>query len=267
MASGEKLGAFCITEPGSGSDAASLRSKAKLEGDNYVLNGTKLFITNGKYGDVYIVMARTEEGGGSRGISAFIVEKGFEGFSIGTIEDKMGLRSSVTTEIILDDCIVPKENILGKEGEGFKVAMSALDSGRIGIASQALGIARACLDEAKEYAQTRRQFGKAISGFQAIQWMIANMATQISAAHHLTIHAAYLKDKGKKLTKEASMAKLYASESLNKIAYDALQIFGGYGYIKDYKIEKLYRDARVTTLYEGTSEVQRIVIARETFKE
>ena len=266
MASGEKLGAFCMTEPGSGSDAASLRSRAKLKGDHYVLNGTKLFITNGKPGDVFIVMARTGEGGGSRGISAFIVEKGFKGFSIGTVEDKMGLRSSVTTEVILDDCIVPKENLLGKEGDGFKIAMNALDSGRIGIASQAIGIARACLDEAKEYAQTRKQFGKAISGFQAIQWMIANMATQIHAARHLTIHAAYLKDKNRKMTKEASMAKLFASESLNNIAYDALQIFGGYGYMKDYKIEKLYRDARVTSLYEGTSEVQRIVIARETFK-
>lgn len=266
MASGEKLGAFCMTEPGSGSDAASLRSRAKLKGDHYVLNGTKLFITNGKPGDVFIVMARTGEGGGSRGISAFIVEKDFKGFSIGTVEDKMGLRSSVTTEVILDDCIVPKENLLGKEGDGFKIAMNALDSGRIGIASQAIGIARACLDEAKEYAQTRKQFGKAISGFQAIQWMIANMATQIHAAHHLTIHAAYLKDKNRKMTKEASMAKLFASESLNNIAYDALQIFGGYGYMKDYKIEKLYRDARVTSLYEGTSEVQRIVIARETFK-
>ena len=266
MASGEKLGAFCITEPGSGSDAASLRSRAKLKGDHYVLNGTKLFITNGKPGDIFIVMARTGEGGGSRGISAFIVEKGFKGFSIGTVEDKMGLRSSVTTEVILDDCIVPKENLLGKEGDGFKIAMNALDSGRIGIASQAIGIARACLDESKEYAQTRKQFGKAISGFQAIQWMIANMATQIHAAHHLTIHAAYLKDKNRKMTKEASMAKLFASESLNNIAYDALQIFGGYGYMKDYKIEKLYRDARVTSLYEGTSEVQRIVIARETFK-
>ena len=266
MASGEKLGAFCMTEPGSGSDAASLRSRAKLKGDHYVLNGTKLFITNGKPGDIFIVMARTGEGGGSRGISAFIVEKGFKGFSIGTVEDKMGLRSSVTTEVILDDCIVPKENLLGKEGDGFKIAMNALDSGRIGIASQAIGIARACLDESKEYAQTRKQFGKAISGFQAIQWMIANMATQIHAAHHLTIHAAYLKDKNRKMTKEASMAKLFASESLNNIAYDALQIFGGYGYMKDYKIEKLYRDARVTSLYEGTSEVQRIVIARETFK-
>ena len=266
MASGEKLGAFCMTEPGSGSDAASLRSRAKLKGDHYVLNGTKLFITNGKPGDIFIVMARTGEGGGSRGISAFIVEKGFKGFSIGTVEDKMGLRSSVTTEVTLDDCIVPKENLLGKEGDGFKIAMNALDSGRIGIASQAIGIARACLDESKEYAQTRKQFGKAISGFQAIQWMIANMATQIHAAHHLTIHAAYLKDKNRKMTKEASMAKLFASESLNNIAYDALQIFGGYGYMKDYKIEKLYRDARVTSLYEGTSEVQRIVIARETFK-
>ncbi len=266
MASGEKLGAFCITEPGSGSDAAGLQAKAIQRKDHYVLNGTKLFITNGKNADTFIVMARTDEGGGSRGISAFIVERGFPGFSIGTVEDKMGLRSSTTTEIILDNCKVPKDNLLGKEGDGFKIAMSALDSGRIGIASQAIGIARAALDEAREYAQDRRQFGKAIAGFQAIQCMIADMATSISAAHHLAIHAAYLKDNNKKLTKEASMAKLFASETCNRVVYNALQVFGGYGYIKDYKIEKLYRDARVTTLYEGTSEIQRIVIARETFK-
>ncbi len=267
MASGEKLGAFCITEPGSGSDAASLQTRAVRKKDHYVLNGAKLFITNGKHAETFIVMARTGTGGGSRGISAFIVEKEFPGFSIGTAEDKMGLRSSTTTEVILDSCIVPKGNLLGKEGDGFKIAMSALDSGRIGIASQAIGIARAALDEAREYALNRRQFGKAISGFQAIQWMIADMATSISAAHHLTVHAAYLKDTRKILTKEASMAKLFASESLNRIVYKALQIFGGYGYIKDYKIEKLYRDARVTTLYEGTSEIQRIVIARETMRE
>lgn len=267
MASGEKLGAFCITEPGYGSDVANLTSRAKLKGDTYVLNGTKVFITNGKHADVYIVMARTEASGGSRGISAFIVEKGFPGLSIGTIEDKMGLRSSITTEVVLDECIVPKENLLGKEGDGFKIAMSALDSGRIGIASQAIGIARAALYEAKEYSSNRRQFGKMLSGFQAIQWMFADMATSISAAHHLTLHAAYLKDNNKKLTKEASMAKLFASESLNRIVYNALQIFGGYGYMKDYKIEKLYRDARVTTIYEGTSEIQRIVIARETLRE
>jgi butyryl-CoA dehydrogenase len=267
MASGEKLGAFCITEPGYGSDAANITARAKLKGDTYVLNGTKVFITNGKHADVYIVMARTDPIGGSRGISAFIVEKDFPGFSIGTVEDKMGLRSSCTTEVVLDDCIVPRENLLGKEGDGFKIAMSALDSGRIGIASQAIGIARAALDEAKEYASNRRQFGKTLSGFQAIQWMISDMTTSISAAQHLTLHAAYLKDTNKKLTKEASMAKLFASENLNRIVYNALQIFGGYGYMKDYKIEKLYRDARVTTIYEGTSEIQRIVIARETFRE
>lgn len=267
LASGEKLGAFCITESQTGSDSANLRARAQLKGDHYVLNGTKLFITNGESADIFIVMARTTEGGGSRGISAFIVEKDFPGFTIGPGEDKMGLSTSSTTEVILDDCIVPCENLLGKEGDGFKIAMGALDSGRIGIASQAIGIARACLDEAKDYALNRKQFGKAISGFQAIQWMVADMATRISAADHLTLHAAYLKDNNKKMTKEASMAKLFASESLIQIAYNALQIFGGYGYMKDYKIEKLYRDARVTTIYEGTSEIQRIVIARETFRQ
>ncbi len=267
MANGEKLGAFCITEPGSGSDAASLRTRAVLSGDNYIINGTKLFITNGKQADVYIVMARTDDAGGNRSISAFIVEKGFQGFSIGTIEDKMGLRSSTTTEVVLQDCVVPRQNLLGKEGDGFKIAMNALDSGRIGIASQAIGIARAALHEAKNYALSRKQFGKTLSGFEAIQWMITDMAIHINAANHLTLHAAYLKDKGRKLTKEASMAKLFATEGLQRTVYDALQIFGGYGYMKEYKIEKLYRDARVTTIYEGTSEVQRIVIARETLKE
>lgn len=267
LACGEKLGAFCITEPGAGSDAASLSARATRKNDHYILNGTKIFITNGEHADIFIVVARTSEGGGSRGLSAFIVEKDFSGFSIGTVEDKMGLRSSNTTEIIFDDCVVPCENLLGKEGEGFKIAMSALDSGRIGIASQSIGIAKACLDESRDYASNRKQFGKAISGFQAIQWMIADMTTRISAAHHLTLYAAYLKDKKRKITKEASMAKLFASESLIQIVYDAQQIFGGYGYMKDYKIEKLYRDARVTTIYEGTSEIQRIVIARETFKQ
>ncbi len=267
MASGEKLGAFCVTEPEAGSDAGSLKTKAVLKEEHYVLNGTKVFITNGSYAQTFIVIARTSDEGGSKGLSAFIVEKGFAGFSIGTVEDKMGLRSSNTTEVVFQDCMVPKENLLGKEGEGFKVAMSALDSGRIGIASQSIGIARACLDEAKNYARDRKQFGKAISNFQAIQWMIADMATSIHASHCMTLYAAYLKENKKKLTKEASMAKLYASESLNKTAYKALQIFGGYGYIKDYRIEKLYRDARVTTIYEGSSEIQRIVIARETLKD
>ncbi|OIP91195.1 MAG: acyl-CoA dehydrogenase [Syntrophaceae bacterium CG2_30_49_12] len=265
LASGEKLGAFCLTEPGAGSDPSSMRTKAVLKDDRYILNGTKIFITNGEYAPIFIVIARTMEGGGNRGLSAFIVEKDQPGFSIGTVEDKMGLRSSSTTEVILDDCIVPQENLLGKEGDGFKIAMTALDSGRIGIASQSLGMARACLDEAKNYALQRKQFGKTLSNFQAIQWMIADIATHINAAYHLTLHAAFLKDLKEPFTKEASMAKLFASESLNQIAYKALQIFGGYGYIKDSKIEKLYRDARVTTIYEGTSEVQRIVIARETF--
>ncbi len=267
LASGEKLGAFCITEPESGSDAASLKTKAILKNDHYVLNGTKQFVTNGEYADIFIVMARTSEGGGNRGISTFIVEKNFEGFSLGSVEDKMGLKTSSTTEIILNDCLVPKENLLGKEGEGFKVAMSALDSGRIGIASQSIGIARSCLDEARDYALTRKQFNKTLSEFQAIQFMIADMATSLNAANFLTLNAAYLKDKNKKIIKEASMAKLFASESLIKIAYNALQVFGGYGYMKDYKIEKLYRDSRITTIYEGTSEIQRMVIAREIFKE
>jgi butyryl-CoA dehydrogenase len=267
MASGERLGAFCITEPEYGSDAGNICTRAVLDGDEYVLNGTKIFITNGQHADVFIVMARTGDGGGSRGLSAFIVERDSPGLSIGTVEDKMGLRTSNTTEVILDECRIHRDNLLGKEGDGFKVAMTALDSGRIGIAAQSIGIARACLHEAKEYSVNRKQFGKSISGFQAIQWMIADMTTSISAARHLTRHAAYLKDKKKKNTIEASMAKLFASENLNQIAYNALQIFGGYGYMKDYKVEKLYRDARVTTIYEGTSEVQRIVIAREALKQ
>jgi butyryl-CoA dehydrogenase len=266
MASGEKLGAFCLTEPGAGSDPGGLRTKAVKKEGCYILNGTKVFITNGEYADVFIVMARTSDKSGSRGLSAFIVEKDFKGFSLGRIEEKMGLCTSSTTEVILEDCVVPEENLLGKEGDGFKIAMVALDSGRIGIASQSTGMINACLTEAKEYAANRKQFGKYISNFQAIQWMITDVAVSYQAARQLTLLAAYLKDKGKNFTKEASIAKLYASEALNKSAYQALQIFGGYGYTKDYKIEKIYRDARVTTIYEGTSEVQRIVISRELLK-
>ena len=267
LATGEKLGAFCLTEPGAGSDAGAISTRAKRLGDDYILDGTKIFITNGQQGDLFFVMARTAEGGGNKGLSAFIVEKDTPGFSIGTVEDKMGLRSSSTTEVIFEDCRVPAVNMIGNEGEGFKVAMSALDSGRIGIASQAIGIARACLDEAREYAQNRRQFGRLLSGFQATQWKIADMATTIHGAHWMTFYAAWLKAKGRRISSEASMAKLFASEGLIKCVYEAQQIFGGYGYMKDYKIEKLYRDARVTTIYEGTSEIQRLVIARETLKE
>jgi len=263
LAAGQKLGAFAITEPDAGSDPSSMMTSAEEKDDHYLINGRKIFITNGSYADVINLIARTDSQKGNRGLSAFLIEKGMPGFSIGKKEEKLGLRASDTVELVFDDCRVPKENLLGKKGQGFKVAMTALDSGRIGIASQSLGIARACLDEAVNYSQNRRQFGKAISSFQAIQWMIADMATQIEAAYWLTLAAANQKDLGVPFTKEASMAKLFASELANRAAYKALQIHGGYGYMAEYKIERLYRDARVTTIYEGTSEVQRIVIARE----
>lgn len=267
LAQGEMLGCFALTEPNSGSDPASLAIRAEDKGDYYLINGTKVFITHGAYADVVNLIARTGPEKGSKGLSAFIVEKGTPGFSVGSREDKMGLRASNTVELIFEDCKVPKENLLGKTGIGFKIAMTALDSGRIGIASQALGISRACLDEAIRYAKERKQFGRTISSFQAIQWMIADMATSIEAAHLLTLSAAGRKDQDVPFTKEASMAKLFASEMANRTAYMALQIHGGYGYIKDFKVERLYRDARATTIYEGTSEIQRLVIARELLRD
>jgi alkylation response protein AidB-like acyl-CoA dehydrogenase len=267
LAQGELLGCFALTEPGAGSDPGSLSLKAEDKGNYYLINGTKTFITHGQYADVVNLITRTSPEKGSKGLSAIIVEKGTPGFSIGTKEDKMGLRASNTVELIFEDCMVPKDNLLGKEGLGFKIAMTALDSGRIGIASQALGITRACLDEAIRYAKERKQFGKAISSFQAIQWMIADMGTGIEAASLLVLSAAWRKDQGMPFTKEASMAKLFASELANKSAYLALQIHGGYGYLKDFKVERLYRDARATSIYEGTSEIQRIVIARELLKD
>jgi alkylation response protein AidB-like acyl-CoA dehydrogenase len=263
LARGEVLGAFAITEPGAGSDPGSMTMRAEDKGEYYLVNGTKVFITNGGYADIIMLIARTGAEKANRGLSAFIVEKGVPGFSVGSEEDKMGLRASNTVELIFEDCTIPKENILGREGFGFKIAMVALDSGRIGIASQSLGIARACLDEATQYAKTRKQFGRNIASFQAIQWMLADTATEIEAAHWLTLLAADRKDQGIPFTKEASMAKLFASEMSNRAAYRCLQVHGGYGYMKEYKIERLYRDARVTALYEGTSEVQRIVIARK----
>jgi alkylation response protein AidB-like acyl-CoA dehydrogenase len=263
LARGEVLGAFAITEPGAGSDPGSMTMRAEDKGEYYLVNGTKVFITNGSYADIIMLIARTGAEKSNRGLSAFIVEKGVPGFSIGREEDKMGLRASNTVELIFEDCTIPKENLLGREGFGFKIAMVALDSGRIGIASQSLGIARACLDEATQYAKTRKQFGRNIASFQAIQWMLADTATEIEAAHWLTLFAADRKDQGIPFTKEASMAKLFASEMSNRTAYRCLQVHGGYGYMKEYKIERLYRDARVTALYEGTSEVQRIVIARK----
>lgn len=266
LASGELLGCFALTEPSAGSDPGSLQLRAEDRGSHYLVNGTKIFITHGGYADVVNLIARTGQDKGNKDLSAFIVEKGFPGFSVGAKEDKMGLRASNTVELIFEDCKIPRENLLGKLGQGFKIAMTALDSGRIGIASQALGIARACLDEAMSYARERRQFGKAISSFQAIQWMIADMATGIEAARLLTLSAARKKDQGVPFTREASMAKLFSSETANRVAYQALQIHGGYGYTKEFKIERLARDARATTIYEGTSEVQRIVIAREVLK-
>ena len=266
LAEGSLLGAFALTEPGAGSDPGSMTTTAILKKDKYIINGTKVFITHGQYADIINLIARTGQEKGTKGLSAFIIEKGTPGFKIGSKEEKLGLRASNTVEFVFEDCEIPVKNLLSNPGEGFKVAMRALDSGRIGIASQATGIARACLDEAISYTQQRRQFGKTINSFQAIQFMIADAATKIEAASWLTLAAADRKDRGLKFTKEASMAKLFASETANSCAYMALQVHGGYGYTKDYKVERLYRDARATTIYEGTSEIQRIVIAREVIK-
>jgi alkylation response protein AidB-like acyl-CoA dehydrogenase len=266
LARGEMLGAFAVTEPDAGSDPGSMTTRAEDCGDHYKVNGTKIFITNGSYADVIVLIARMGAEKSNRALSAFLVTKGMPGFKVGRHEEKMGLRASNTVELLFDDCRIPKENLLGKEGSGFKIAMVALDSGRIGIASQSLGIARACLHEAVSYAKTRKQFGKSIGSFQAIQWMIADTAAEIEAAHWMTLYAADRKDQGLPFTKEASMAKLFASEMANRAAYRAVQIHGGYGYMREYKVERLYRDARVTAIYEGTSEVQRIVIAREVME-
>jgi alkylation response protein AidB-like acyl-CoA dehydrogenase len=266
LASGRTLGCFAVTEPGAGSDPGSLLLKAEDRGEYYLLNGTKVFITHGEYADVVNLIARTGPDKGNRGLSAFIVEKGTPGFSVGKREDKMGLRASNTVELVFEDCRVPADNLVGRPGQGFKIAMSALDSGRIGIASQALGIARACIQEAAAYARERRQFGRAVASFQATQFSLADMATEIEAARLLTLSAADDKDRGVSFSMAASMAKLFASEVANRTAYRALQIHGGYGYMKEFKIERLYRDARATTIYEGTSEIQRLVIARELLR-
>ncbi len=261
LASGELLGCFALTEPGAGSDPASQKSTAKKDGDVYILNGTKAWITSGKNADVVVATAYTDKSKRHRGISAFVLEKRMPGFSVGPDEDKMGQRASDSTSLIFEDCRVPAENLLGEEGQGFIIAMTALDEGRIGIASMSVGIGQACLDAAVTYANEREQFGSPISKFQGIRWMIADMAVQIEAARLLTFNAASMKDRGEGFSADASMAKLFASEMANKVAYQAVQIHGGYGYSKEYAVERYYRDARVTTIYEGTSEVQRIVIA------
>ncbi len=266
LATGEWLAAWGLTEPGSGSDASGARTTAIKRGDRYVLNGNKTFITNGHYADVVVVIAVTDKSKGTHGLSAFIVEKGTKGFRPGKKENKLGLRASDTSELIFEDCEIPAENLLGNEGEGFIDAMRVLDGGRISIAALSLGIARGALDSATRYVKERRQFGKAIAEFQGIQWKLADMATELDAARLLTQRAAVLKDAGHKVTRESSMAKLYASEVAVRICNDAVQLFGGYGFIKDYPVEKYYRDVKLCTIGEGTSEIQRMVIARELLK-
>src|SRR5580700_3856284 len=264
LASGQWLGAWGLTEPGSGSDAGGARTTAVRKGDCWVLNGSKTFITNGGHADCAVVLAVTDKEKGTRGgISGFVVEKGTKGFRPGRKENKLGLRASDTSELIFEDCEIPAENMVGKEGDGFKDAMRVLDGGRISIAALSLGIARGALDAAMKYAQERRQFGKAISEFQAIQFKLADMATQWDAAQLLTMRAAQMKDEGKKVTLESAMAKLYASEVACRICDEGVQIHGGYGFIKDYPAEKFYRDVRLCPIGEGTSEIQRMVIARE----
>lgn len=262
LASGSYLGAFCLTEPNAGSDAASLKTRAERKGNHYVLNGSKVFITNGGEADTYIVFASTNPGEGRKGISAFIVEKGTPGFIIGKDEHKMGLYGSRTTQISLEDCLVPVENLLGSEGEGFNIAMANLAAGRIGIAAQSLGIAEAALEEAVSYAKTRIQFGKPIAAQQGIAFKLADMATNVEASKLLTYQAAYLRSQNSSCSKEASMAKLFASSTAMNVATEAIQVLGGYGYTKDYAAERYFRDAKVCEIYEGTSEIQRIVISK-----
>lgn len=261
LAKGEKVGAFGLTEPGAGTDAAGQQTTAKLDGDNYILNGSKIFITNGGAAETFIIFAMTDKSQGTRGISAFIVEKSFPGFSIGKLEDKMGIRASSTTELIMENCIVPKENLIGKEGKGFGIAMKTLDGGRIGIAAQALGIAEGALDEAVAYMKERKQFGRPLSAFQGLQWMIAEMDTKVEAAKYLVYKAACLKEAKMPYSVEAARAKLFAADVAMEVTTKAVQIFGGYGYTKEYPVERMMRDAKITEIYEGTSEVQKMVIA------
>jgi len=266
-AQGEKLGAFGLTEPGNGSDAGAAQTVAVKSGNDYIINGTKAWITNGPDADAVVIFATTDKALKHKGISAFLVEKGTPGFSYGKKEDKLGIRGSSTTNLIFEDCKIPKENLLGKEGMGFTIAMVTLDGGRIGIASQALGIAQQSLEVAAKYAQERTAFGKPIANFQAIQFKLADMAMRLEAARLLTWRAACLKDNKQKFTKEAAMAKLYASEAATFISHQAIQILGGMGYVTEWPVERNYRDARITEIYEGTSEIQRLVIAGNILKE
>ena len=261
LASGEKLGAFGLTEPNAGTDASGQQTTAKLDGDEYVLNGTKIFITNGGYADTYIVFAMTDKSKGNHGISAFIVEKGTKGFDFGTLGNKMGINGSSTLELIFQDCRIPKENLLGEEGKGFKIAMATLDGGRIGIAAQALGIAEGALEKAIQYSKEREQFGRPLAKFQNTQFKLAEMAIEVEAARHLVYKAASLKDAGENYSVAAAMAKLKASRTASFVADRAVQILGGYGYIKEYDVERMMRDAKITEIYEGTSEVMLMVVS------
>jgi butyryl-CoA dehydrogenase len=268
VAAGEKLAAFALTEAGAGSDASAVQTTAELNGDNYILNGTKQWITNGGEAEIYTVIAKTSKRPGPRGMSAFIVEKGWDGFDFGKKEDKMGIRTSATRELVFEDCKVPKENILGREGMGFMVAMETFDKSRPGVAAQAVGIAQGALDAAVEYSKDRVQFDKSISSFQGIQFMIAEMATEIEAARALTYSVArWIDSGGRKVGKASAMAKLFASDVAMRVTTDAVQIFGGYGYMKDYPVEKMMRDAKITQIYEGTNQIQKDVIAHAVIRE
>ena len=262
LAKGTKIGCYALTEPEAGSDAGSQRTRAVKTPDGYAWTGSKMWITNGPQADIIVTYANLDVDAKHRGVCAFILESGFDGFAVGKVEEKMGIRCSSTSELVYDGCKVPAANLLHQERDGFRVAMATLDGGRIGIAAQALGIAQRCLDLAVAHANQRVTFGKAIANHQAIQWKIADMKTRIDAARLLTWRAAAMKDAGERASAECSMAKLYASETANFCAYEAVQIFGGYGYSQEYEVERLYRDARITTLYEGTSEIQRLVIAK-----
>ncbi|AWK50591.1 acyl-CoA dehydrogenase [Clostridium beijerinckii] len=261
LCTGKKLGAFGLTEPGAGTDAAGQQTTAVLDGDNYILNGSKIFITNGGVAETFIIFAMTDKSIGTKGISAFIVEKSFPGFSVGKHENKMGIRASSTTELVMENCIVPKENLLSKEGKGFGIAMKTLDGGRIGIAAQALGIAEGAFEEAVNYMKERKQFGKPLSAFQGLQWYIAEMDVKIQAAQHLVYKAACKKQAGEPYSLDAARAKLFAADVAMEVTTKAVQIFGGYGYTKEYPVERMMRDAKITEIYEGTSEVQKMVIA------
>ena len=266
LATGEKIGCFGLTEPGAGSDAGASTTTAVLDGDYYILNGRKCFITNAPIADFAIISAMTDRTKGTKGISTFIVDSTLEGWSVGAHENKMGIRGSITSDIVLDNVKVPKENLLGDKGKGFKIMLNTLDAGRIGVAAQALGIAQGALDEAIKYVKERVQFGRKLAAFQNTQFKIAEMATKVEAARLLVYDAAKIKDEGKNPGLKSSMAKYYAAEIANKVAYWALQLHGGYGYIKDYPIERIYRDARITSIYEGTSQVQQMVIAGHILK-